>query len=762
MQKGLQNGDSLPDIRKNPNRFNEPRPSTSNPGVTGCITRNKSFVQSSTMPSNQFATEQLPSSYHDACNQMNWANAHRHARHRAPINFTILMNRLHVVTRRVARAIQSARLRVPFSASTLRVRIVLIIAVAIAVPLGTIGLAVSLNYRAELRREAERGVVAEASATAKLIDHHLTSLLATARATASLGQLRSYGDDARADQNQALREFATRLGSNTRLATFTLDGNRFATSNDTPSFNISAYQGFVTAVEGTQAWQVTRSLTTGRSGFYVMTPITASLSQPSQVIGVLGMGVELEDLDDIIDHPASKSPLNRVITFVIDDESNIVLDPGSVTSRPSWTSHSPKDWLRFPFGVIGNSGSVTFSLDGQAFIAGYSRIEQTRWAAVVAVPQTTIMAPANRSTLIAILTGTFGAVVATLIGAWRVARIVRPLARIAEASRAFGSGDATVDLPEVGEADQELQDLIDAFRRMRWEIDARTGERELAHARLGGALESLSAAMTEIEKSHQQVVQRERLHAIGQLASGISHDFNNSLSIIIGYCDTLITHFPSRTDDARLVTLLTRIRDAAHDGSILVSRLRDFSKGAASPRQLRPLDLNAIIDHSRALASVHIEELHARGTPVSLVASLRSVPLVLGDASELGSALMNLILNAFDAMPNGGTLTIETERQARFVRLTVRDTGTGMSDETRQRCFEPYFTTKGANGTGIGLAMVYGVVARHGGTISVSSEPDHGTQFEIHLLVSHDGDAEHVNPLELPLDPLLTVHERSA
>ena len=192
------------------------------------------------------------------------------------------------------------------------------------------------------------------------------------------------------------------------------------------------------------------------------------------------------------------------------------------------------------------------------------------------------------------------------------------------------------------------------------------------------------------------------------------------------------------------------------------SRLRDFSKGAASPRQLRPLDLNAIIDHSRALASVHIEELHARGIRVSLVTSLRSVPLVLGDASELGSAVMNLILNAFDAMPNGGTLTIETERQARFVRLTVRDTGTGMSEETRQRCFEPYFTTKGANGTGIGLAMVYGVVARHGGTISVSSEPDHGTQFEIHLLVAHDGDAEHVNPLELPQDPVTTVHERSA
>ncbi|MSQ42902.1 MAG: hypothetical protein EXR45_01640 [Chloroflexi bacterium] len=178
-------------------------------------------------------------------------------------------------------------------------------------------------------------------------------------------------------------------------------------------------------------------------------------------------------------------------------------------------------------------------------------------------------------------------------------------------------------------------------------------------------------------------MQRERLHAIGQLASGISHDFNNSLGIIIGYCDTLYSHIPSRTDEARLVTLLTRIRHAAHDGSILANRLYDFSKGVASPRQLRPLDLNAVIDHSRALASVHIEELQARGTSVSVVTSLRSVPLVLGDASELGSALMNLILNAFDAMANGGALTIETERQARFVRLTVRDTGIGMSDETR-------------------------------------------------------------------------------
>ena len=157
------------------------------------------------------------------------------------------------------------------------------------------------------------------------------------------------------------------------------------------------------------------------------------------------------------------------------------------------------------------------------------------------MPQRTIIAPENRSPLIAFLTGTFGAVVATRIGAWRVARIVRPLARIAEASRAFGSGDATVDLPEVEEADHELQDLIDAFRRMRWEIDSRTGERELAHARLEGALESLSAAMSEIEKSHQQVVQRERLHAIGQLAPGISPDFNNSLSIIIGYCDTPVS-----------------------------------------------------------------------------------------------------------------------------------------------------------------------------------------------------------------------------
>lgn len=280
-----------------------------------------------------------------------------------------------------------------------------------------------------------------------------------------------------------------------------LSSNRVATSNDTPSFNIAAYHGFGSAAQGIHAWQVTRSLTTGRTGFYVMTPITASGSEPNPVVGVLGMGVELEDLGDIIEHPASTSPFNGVINFVIDDASNIVLDPGLVTSGPSSISQSHPDWLTSPVGGVGTSGSLTFSRDGQVYIAGYSRIQLTQWTAVVAVPQTTIMAPANRSTLIAILTGTFGAVVATLIGAWRVARMVGPLGRLAEASRAFGSGDATVELPEVGEADQELRDLIDAFRRMRYEIDSRTGERELAHTRLDGALASLSAAMTEVEKS---------------------------------------------------------------------------------------------------------------------------------------------------------------------------------------------------------------------------------------------------------------------
>lgn len=133
-----------------------------------------------------------------------------------------VMSRFHRMSGPIASVLTAARVRISMATSTLRFRIVLIIAVAIAVPLGTIGLAVSIDYRAELKREAELGVLAEGTATATLIDHHLTSLLATARATARLGPLRSYEDDARSGQDQALREFATRLGSSTRLATFTL------------------------------------------------------------------------------------------------------------------------------------------------------------------------------------------------------------------------------------------------------------------------------------------------------------------------------------------------------------------------------------------------------------------------------------------------------------------------------------------------------------------------------------------------------------
>lgn len=462
------------------------------------------------------------------------------------------------------------------------------------------------------------------------------------------------------------------------------------------------------------------------------------------------------------DHPASQSFLNRTITFVDDNETNIVPDPGSLTSRPAQTNYSPLDRLTFPVRVIENSGSTTFDRDGQALIAGYSRTEQARWTAIVAVGQTAIMATANRSILVATLIETLSVMVATLIGAWRVARVVRPLARIAEARRAFGSVDATSDLPEVGATDQELQDLIDAFRRMRWEIDTRTEERELEHVRLEGAFESLSAAMTDAEKSHQQVVQRERLHAIGQLASGFSRDFNNSLSVIIGHSDLLTTHIPLRIDRARFVPLLTRIRDAANDGSILASRLCDFSKETALPRQVRPRGLSAVVGHRQALVSVKIEELHAGGTPVSVVTSLPSVPFVLGDASERGSALVNLVLNAFDAMPNGGTVIIETARQARFVRHTARDTGTGMSDEILQRRFDPYFSTKGANGTGTGLAMVHAVTAKNGGTVRTAREPDQGTEFEIYLPVSHDGNAGHAVPFLHPLDRLTTVHVKSA
>jgi PAS domain S-box-containing protein len=237
--------------------------------------------------------------------------------------------------------------------------------------------------------------------------------------------------------------------------------------------------------------------------------------------------------------------------------------------------------------------------------------------------------------------------------------------------------------------------------------------------------------MTAQREIEAQMHQSERLTALGQMAGGIAHDFNNLLQAILGYAQ-LMARSPGNTDVVRRG--LDVIEKAANSGAETVRRIQKFAR-------LRPeepfvsMDLNQVVRDSLAITRPRWEEKKVKGgVPLQLELELGPVPMVMGRPAELNEVITNLVLNAIDAMPRGGTLHIRTRLgDHRHAVITVADTGMGMSDDVRKRVFDPFFTTKGEEGTGLGLSVSHSIVERHGGDLRVDSQPGQGTTFTITL-----------------------------
>ncbi|MHB1243617.1 MAG: hybrid sensor histidine kinase/response regulator, partial [Gaiellaceae bacterium] len=244
---------------------------------------------------------------------------------------------------------------------------------------------------------------------------------------------------------------------------------------------------------------------------------------------------------------------------------------------------------------------------------------------------------------------------------------------------------------------------------------------------------ALLAQMAEQRRLQERLQQSEKLEAVGRLAGGVAHDFNNLLTAIDGYSDLALNQLapghPARSD-------IEEVRRAAQRAAELTRQLLAFSR-----RQVlapRVVDLNAVIaDAARMLAKLAGEHVELRFTPD------REPALVRVDPGQLEQVVTNLVVNARDAMPSGGTISIATASEPAHVLLTVSDTGTGMSEETRAHAFEPFFTTKEVGkGTGLGLAVVHGIVVQSGGEISVSSRPGLGSSFELRFPAAAEAPAE--------------------
>ena len=235
---------------------------------------------------------------------------------------------------------------------------------------------------------------------------------------------------------------------------------------------------------------------------------------------------------------------------------------------------------------------------------------------------------------------------------------------------------------------------------------------------------------TKRRQTEQELIRIQRLRALAEMSAGISHNLNNILTGIMGPAELL----QMDTDDPQILERLDAILKSAEQARDLVERLYLSVRGGEETPH--PVGVNSTVqDAVRAASPRWKDESEAGGISIEVVTNLKDVPLINGTQSGLHDILINLIFNAIDAMPEGGTISIDTEDMKGNVQLTVRDTGVGMDEETRRRVFEPFFTTKMNVGTGLGLSTVYGTVTRWGGNIDVVSAPGKGAAFTLQLPV---------------------------
>jgi signal transduction histidine kinase/CheY-like chemotaxis protein len=272
----------------------------------------------------------------------------------------------------------------------------------------------------------------------------------------------------------------------------------------------------------------------------------------------------------------------------------------------------------------------------------------------------------------------------------------------------------------------------------------------LANARI---FDELRSAYEELRETQVQLVQSEKLNALGQMAAGVAHDFNNILAAILGRTQLMLreVHAPD------LARQLLVIEQAAVDGAQAVRRVQEFTR-IRHDEGLLALDINsALADVIELTRAAWETDAKANGVTIRVHRDLAARRAIRGNASELREVMTNLILNAVDAMPKGGDLFIATADQAADVVVRVRDTGIGMDAQTSARAFDPFFTTKSGKGTGLGLSVAYGIVTRHHGTISVQSAPRRGAEFTLRFPGIDAVDTVPGAPVATPPVPALHV-----
>lgn len=249
--------------------------------------------------------------------------------------------------------------------------------------------------------------------------------------------------------------------------------------------------------------------------------------------------------------------------------------------------------------------------------------------------------------------------------------------------------------------------------------------------RLSGAI-VLARDVTEQQREYERLQQADKLRALGQLASGVAHNFNNALAAIIGYTQLALT----RAEDPTVERHLQVVERSAKDAARMVERIQRFARKPSRKENFIRIQLDEIVKDAVDITRLRwSNDADSLGIPYEVTVAIDApdgLP-VIGDPSELREVFVNIIMNSLDAMPLGGKLSIASAVDGDFACLSFTDTGSGMTEETRRRVFEPFFTTKGVKGLGMGLSESFRITERHGGRFEIESEPYKGTTFKLGL-----------------------------
>lgn len=274
--------------------------------------------------------------------------------------------------------------------------------------------------------------------------------------------------------------------------------------------------------------------------------------------------------------------------------------------------------------------------------------------------------------------------------------------------------------------------------------------------------ESLKQAYAKLKEAQEQLIQSEKLRALGEMAGGVAHDFNNLLGAILGRAQLLILS----AQDAEIKKGLKIIEKASLDGAETVRRIQEFTR-LRTDENFAEIDINEILRESLEITKHKWkDEAQKKGVLIQVETSFNNnLPSIAGNSSELREVFVNMILNAVDAMPKGGTLSLSSKSEDGHILASVTDTGIGMSEEIKRKVFDPFFTTKGPRGNGLGMSLAYGIITRHNGRILIKSQEGKGTTLTVKLprrkTEDRDGFQEKISE-ETQIENILIIDDEPA